>query len=79
MLRDCGYEVIIGDEIISEAMDNIKHEPNQQRVLDWIIENKVTHIGISYRLDEDEAVNMVGYLMNRLKGGKHAVLPRRAY
>ncbi len=68
MLRDCGYEVIIGDEIISEAMDNIKHEPNQQRVLDWIIENKVTHIGISYRLDEDEAVNMVGYLMNRLKG-----------
>lgn len=68
LLRDCGYEVIIGDEIISEAMDNIKHEPNQQRVLDWIIENKVTHIGISYRLDEDEAVNMVGYLMNRLKG-----------
>lgn len=68
LLRDCGYEVIIGNETVSEAMDNIKHEPNQQRVLDWIIENKVTHIGISYRLDEDEAVNMVGYLMNRLKG-----------
>ncbi|MEY8304152.1 hypothetical protein [Anaerosalibacter bizertensis] len=68
LLRDCGYEVIIGDKIVSEAMDNIKHEPNQQRVLDWIVENKITHIGISYRLDEDEAVNMVGYFMNRLKG-----------
>lgn len=68
LLKDCGYKVIIADEVISKAMDNINHEPNQQRILNWIIENKITHIGISYRLDEDDAINMVGYLMNRLRG-----------
>ncbi|HSH34621.1 hypothetical protein [Schnuerera sp.] len=67
LLRDCGYQVIIGNEKIADAMNNIKYEVNRQIVLDWICSNKITQIGLSYRLDEDEAVNMVGYFMNELK------------
>ena len=67
LLSDCGYQVIIGDEDIAKAMNDIKYEVNRQKVLDWIQSNKVTQIGLSYRLDQDEAVNMVGYFMNELK------------
>lgn len=68
LLRECGYKVIIGDELIADALNNIKYEVNRQKVLDWIHDNKITYIGLSYRLDETEAINMVGYFMNRLKG-----------
>lgn len=67
LLRDCGYQVIIGDEDIAKAMNNIRYEVNREKVLEWIRHKKVTQIGLSYRLDQDEAVNMVGYFMNELK------------
>lgn len=67
LLRECGYTVLIAGEDIAEAMNNIKYEVNQEKVLDWINKNNVTRIGLSYRLDQDEAVNMVGYFMNALK------------
>ena len=67
LLRDCGYEVIIGDEVIAKAMNDFKYEMNREVVLDWIKKNKISRIGLSYRLDEDEAVNMVGLFMNELK------------
>lgn len=67
LLSDCGYQVIIGDEDIAKAINNIRYEVNRGKVLEWIRDKKVTLIGLSYRLDQDEAVNMVGYFMNELK------------
>ncbi len=67
LLRDCGYEVIIANEEISKAISDYKYEANRKKVIEWIIGNNVSSIGISYRLDKDDAVNMVGYLLEELK------------
>ncbi|NLW22745.1 MAG: cobalamin B12-binding domain-containing protein [Tissierellia bacterium] len=67
LLRDCGYNVIVGDETIAKALNDIRYEVNKEIILDWIKGNKITQIGISYRLDQDDAVNIVGYLMNTLE------------
>jgi len=67
LLRDCGYTVIIADDSISNAISEYRSEASRKKVVDWIIANKVTNVGISYRLDKDDALNMVGYLLEALK------------
>jgi len=67
LLRQCGYKVIIGDETIDKAMNDFRYEANRELVLNWLRENRINRIGISYRLDQDEAVKMMGYFMHELE------------
>lgn len=67
LLRDCGYYVLVGQETIEKAMNNIRYEVNQKIIIDWLLKNKITRVGLSYRLDQDEAIKMVGYFMNALE------------
>lgn len=67
LLRECGFEVLIADERISKAIGEYRHEASRRKVLDWILANNISHLGISYRLDKDDAVRMVGYLLEELK------------
>lgn len=67
LLRSCGYTVMIAEEAIEEAMNDFKYEANRRVVLDWIRSNGINRIGLSYRLDQDEAVNMVGRFMYELE------------
>lgn len=67
LLRNCGYDVIVGDDLVAKAMNDYKHEMRRKIVVDWIITNKINRLGISYRLDQDDAVNMLGYLIEELK------------
>lgn len=67
LLRECGFEVLIADERISMAIGEYRHEASRRKVLDWILANNISHLGISYRLDKDDAVRMVGYLLEELK------------
>ena len=66
-MRQCGYKVIIGDETIDKAMNDFRYEANRELVLNWLRENRINRIGISYRLDQDEAVKMMGYFMHELE------------
>lgn len=67
LLRECGFEVLIADERISKAIGEYRHEASRRKVLDSILANNISHLGISYRLDKDDAVRMVGYLLEELK------------
>ena len=67
LLEECGYEVLIADESMQRVMNDIRYEANQDLLVDWILENKINALGISYRLDQDIAVTLVGYLMNTFK------------
>lgn len=67
LLRDCGYNVVIAPEVIQDAADKIAAESYQKAIVQWIIDNKITHLGISYRLDPGDAVNMVGKMVYTLK------------
>lgn len=70
LVRDCGYQVLIADESIEKIINDIKYEANQRKLIDWVRSKEINSLGISYRLDEDMAVSLVGYLMNTLKNGE---------
>lgn len=67
LLRECGYNVIIAGDEISRAVSDYKHEIKRKKVVDWVVSNHISVIGLSYRLDKDDAVNMLGYLLEELK------------
>lgn len=67
LLKECGYEVVVADEATERIMNGIRHEVNKGKLVDWILENGISHIGISYRLDQDMAVSLIGHLMNTLE------------
>lgn len=67
LLRACGYRVVIADEAVERAMDHYRQDGKLAVVLDWLRSNKVTRVGISYRLDPTNAVNLMGYLVEELK------------
>ena len=67
LLRDCGYDVILADDSVEKAMNDYKHEVRRKVVVEWVIANKINRLGISYRLDQDDALNMVGYLIEEFK------------
>lgn len=67
LLKNCGYQVIISPIQIENALDKISLESSQQLILKWIKENNINHLGISYRLDPQDAINIVGKLIWLLK------------
>lgn len=67
LLRDCGYKVEISPPQIEDALDKISAESSRQRIINWIKEKNISRLGVSYRLDPDTAVNIVGKLVTILK------------
>ena len=67
LLKECGYRVIIAPPQIEDALDKISTDSSQKLILNWLKENHINHIGISYRLDVDNAVGIVGKLAHILK------------
>ena len=70
LLRSCGYQVITGDVAIANILNDIRYPTNQEKLIAWLRQNKITHIGLSYRLDEAVAVDMVGYVLYALRGNQ---------
>ena len=66
-LKECGFEVLIGDETISKALNEYQVENKRKLIVEWILKYQFDGIGISYRLDHDDALDMVGYLIEALK------------
>lgn len=67
LLRDCGYTVLTGDTQLAQAVNDIRYPANQEVLIDWLKANKVTYLGLSYRLDEATAVAMMGHVMYVLR------------
>lgn len=67
LLRDCGYSVLISPKQIEYAMERISVETSQKILLEWIDENHIQHLGFSYRLDPDTAVDLMGRLIHVLE------------
>lgn len=67
LLRECGYRVVIAPPQIEDALERISVDSAQKLILKWLKENHINHIGVSYRLDVNDAVNMVGKLVYILK------------
>ena len=66
-LEACGQVVVVGDDSISLAVREIEHSIQKDRIVEWIKQNAITHIGVSYRLDPKDAKMIMGHLMHALK------------
>lgn len=67
LLRECDYDVVVAGEEIEQAMSDYRHERRRRQVADWVRDSGIQRLGISYRLDQTDAVKMVGYLLEELK------------
>ena len=67
LLRECGCRVIIAPKEIENALDKISEKSSRSRIAAWIRDNGITKLGVSYRLDPVDAVNIVGRLVSFLK------------
>ncbi len=67
LLLSCGQELLLAPPEIGAALDLYEHEVKRRAVLNWIVEKGINRLGISYRLDEQEGVRMVGQLLEALK------------
>jgi hypothetical protein len=67
LLEECHQSFVMANDDINEALGMIQYTAQQQKVIDWIKNNDITHLGISYRLDPLRANEIVGYLIHALK------------
>lgn len=67
LVKECGYAAMVAPENVAKAMNEIKNEENLGFVIRWIQDENIERIGLSYRLDEEDALVMVGFLVEGLK------------
>ncbi len=67
LLAGCGFKVYQSDPAISEAIDNLENIHSFEIFKRWIIQNKITHLGFSYRLDPKQGVETFGKLVYKIK------------
>jgi hypothetical protein len=70
LLRDCGFKVLISDAIISSAVENISKLNSSDIFVRWLIENNISCLGFSYRLDPAQAQIFFGKMIYHLQEKK---------
>lgn len=70
LLNDCGLKVVYGDSLISKALDIISRANSISFIKSWILKNKITRIGYSYRLDPQNGLNNFGKTVYQFKQNK---------
>lgn len=55
LLNDCGYKTIIAPPEVNSALEHIQKLNNYSLVKSWVINNNITHLCFSYRLDPNDA------------------------
>lgn len=57
LIKECGYKVVDANAQLAKAVATINERDHFGALHKWIIENKVTRLGFSYRLDPKDAVS----------------------
>lgn len=70
LLRDCGYKVCVASDDVGEALENIHKLNNYSLVKKWILDEHITRLGFSYRLDPKEGCDYFMSLYEHLKGDR---------
>lgn len=55
LVCECGYKAIIASPEINSALEHVQKLNNYSLVKSWIINNNITHLCFSYRLDPNDA------------------------
>lgn len=57
-LQDCGYKTVIADDIINKAIENLFDINNISILRQWILQNHITNLGFSYRLEPKDGARL---------------------
>jgi hypothetical protein len=68
LLEDAGFKVVTAESDVCDALVHLESTVLLDRVVGWLVENRVTHVGFSYRLDPDDGVRYFNDLFFHLKG-----------
>ncbi len=66
LLKDCGYITHIAPNEVNEAIIDIQKLNNYSYIKKWILSNRITRLGFSYRLDPKEGCKYFMMLYERL-------------
>ena len=67
LLKDCGYTVHIAGDDVNSALEDIRKVNNWSLIKHWILDNGITRIGFSYRLDPREGCDYFMSLYTHLE------------
>lgn len=67
LLEECNQYINVGSANLELALREISQNENQKLIIQWIKDNKITHLGISYRLDPNDASSIMNHLIKALK------------
>jgi len=70
LIEECGLKVVYGNADINNAVAHISKLDNISLLIKWISQNKITHLGFSFRLDPQDAQYNFGKLYHLLKENK---------
>jgi hypothetical protein len=70
ILTDCGYPCVVADAATCEAFGAPQDVSNMAIISPWLCENRIAHLGFSYRLDPDEGAALFANLLGQLKGAR---------
>ncbi len=70
LLSEAGYRVVISDRTITEAANQVHRPGNSSLVRGWIKQHGITRLGLSYRLDPEQAAEVFGRLLYQLRDHK---------
>jgi hypothetical protein len=66
LLKDCGFEVVIADTTICQAVAQPAKLNHVTLIEQWLIEHRITRLGFSYRLDPREGAETFSRLFYQL-------------
>ena len=69
LLEECSFRVFKADTAVTEALDRISESRYFQIFRDWLVQNHLSHLGFSYRLDPRQAVDLFSRMVHHLKEG----------
>lgn len=67
LLTDCGYTAVLASSRVEKALESLQSQESGRIIIEWIQNNNIQHIGVSYRLDPKDAIEIVGRLVKLLK------------
>jgi len=67
LLEECGFKVHISNAEVSSAVDKLSLFHYFEIIKKWIIQNHITHLGFSYRLDPKQGFHAFGRLVSRIE------------
>jgi hypothetical protein len=67
LLRDAGYRVVLADRAVTEAVNAVQGHDESALLRNWIKAERITRLGLSYRLDPDQAADLFSRLHWQLR------------